>query len=70
LAAGKPLQGPVDHAVPVLKVIRPNGELVAVLFGYACHPTTLSFLTWCGDIEDRISASVHRLVGEVRMTNE
>ena len=25
---------------------------------------------WAGDIEDRISASVHRLVGEVRMTNE
>ncbi len=49
MAAGKPLQGPVDHAVPVLKVTRPNGELVAVLFGYACHPTTLSFLTWCGD---------------------
>jgi hypothetical protein len=22
---------------------------VAVLFGYACHPTTLSFTTWCGD---------------------
>jgi hypothetical protein len=20
-----------------------------VLFGYACHPTTLSFMTWCGD---------------------
>ncbi len=22
---------------------------MAVLFGYACHPTTLSFTTWCGD---------------------
>ena len=49
LAAGTPLIGPVDHAVPVMTVTRPNGELAAILFGYACHPTTLSFLTWCGD---------------------
>ena len=49
LAAGKPLKGPVDHTVPVLTVTRPNGDLAGVLFGYACHPTTLSFLTWCGD---------------------
>ena len=44
------LKGPVDHAVPVLTVTRvPDGKLEAVLFGYACHPTTLSFKTWCGD---------------------
>ncbi|MDP6443209.1 MAG: neutral/alkaline non-lysosomal ceramidase N-terminal domain-containing protein [Pirellulaceae bacterium] len=49
LAAGKPLKGPVDHTVPVMTVKRPNGKLEAVLFGYACHPTTLSFLLWCGD---------------------
>jgi hypothetical protein len=49
LAKGSPLAGPVDHAVPVLTVTRPSGELTAILFGYACHPTTLSFLTWCGD---------------------
>jgi neutral ceramidase len=49
LAAGTPLKGPVDHSVPVLTVTRPSGELAAILFGYACHPTTLSFLTWCGD---------------------
>jgi hypothetical protein len=49
LAKGTPLKGPVDHAVPVLTVTRPDGTLAAVLFGYACHPTTLSFLTWCGD---------------------
>lgn len=46
---GKPLKGPVDHSVPVLTVTRPDGKLVAVLFGYACHPTTLSFTKWCGD---------------------
>jgi hypothetical protein len=49
IANGMPLVGPVDHAVPVLTVTRPNGKLEAVLFGYACHPTTLSFMTWCGD---------------------
>ena len=49
IAKGTPLVGPVDHAVPVLTVTRPDGKLEAVLFGYACHPTTLSFLTWCGD---------------------
>lgn len=49
LAEGKPLAGPVDHDVPVLTVKRNDGQLVAVVFGYACHPTTLSFTTWCGD---------------------
>jgi neutral/alkaline ceramidase-like enzyme len=49
IAKGMPLVGPVDHAVPVMTVTRPSGSLEAVLFGYACHPTTLSFLTWCGD---------------------
>ncbi len=33
--------GPVDHDVPVLKITRPDGSLRAVLFGYACHNTTL-----------------------------
>jgi neutral ceramidase len=33
--------GPVDHDVPVLKVIGADGKMKAVLFGYACHNTTL-----------------------------
>jgi len=33
--------GPVDHDVPVLKVVGPDGKTKAVLFGYACHNTTL-----------------------------
>ncbi len=49
LAEGKPLLGPVDHDVPVLTVSRPDQSLMAIVFGYACHPTTLSFTTWCGD---------------------
>jgi len=34
--------GVVDHDVPVLMVQRPGTNLYAVLFGYACHNTTLS----------------------------
>jgi neutral ceramidase len=34
--------GPVDHEVPVLRVENPNGSLRAILFGYACHCTTLN----------------------------
>ncbi|QDT41580.1 Neutral/alkaline non-lysosomal ceramidase [Gimesia alba] len=49
LKSGKALVGPVDHAVPVMTVTRPDGKLDAVLFGYACHPTTLSFTKICGD---------------------
>lgn len=33
--------GPVDHSVPVLRVAKPDGSLLAILFGYACHNTTL-----------------------------
>jgi hypothetical protein len=49
LEQGTPLVGPVDHTVPVIRVSRPGGDVVAIVFGYACHPTTLSFMTWCGD---------------------
>lgn len=41
--------GPVDHDVPVLRIDNPEGELQAVVFGYACHNTTLSFYKFCGD---------------------
>jgi neutral ceramidase len=40
---------PIDHDVPVLRVDSPEGKLRAVLFGYACHNTTLSFYLFCGD---------------------
>ncbi len=49
LAQSEPFRGPVDHDVPVLIVTREPDEPLAILFGYACHPTTLSFNTWCGD---------------------
>lgn len=41
--------GPVDHTVPVLRVAGADGQLRAVLFGYACHNTTMGFLRWLGD---------------------
>ena len=41
--------GPVDHDVPVLRVDSPDGKLRAVMFGYACHCTTMSFNEFCGD---------------------
>jgi hypothetical protein len=43
--------GPVDHSVPVLRATDPAGKIKAVLFGYACHCTTLGgeFNKICGD---------------------
>ena len=39
---GENPNGPTDPDVPVLKVTSPDGKLRAVLFGYACHNTTLT----------------------------
>jgi hypothetical protein len=41
--------GPVDHDVPVLRVTTADDKLLAVVFGYACHNTTLDYYKWCGD---------------------
>jgi hypothetical protein len=41
--------GPVDHEVPVLQVVSPEGQARAVLFGYACHNTCLGEFQYCGD---------------------
>ena len=43
------LKGPVDHSVPVLKLAHADGTLQAVVFGYACHATTLNGYQWSGD---------------------
>jgi len=44
-------RGPVDRTVPVLRVDSSDGTLRAVLFGYACHNTTLTQTNYylCGD---------------------
>ncbi len=42
--------GPYDHDVPVLRIASPDGRrLRAVIFGYACHNTVMSFYKWSGD---------------------
>lgn len=54
-AAGDPVlnhpnpAGPVDHQVPVLQVVWANTPHRAVLFGYACHNTTLFVNQYAGD---------------------
>lgn len=43
--------GPVDRSVPVLRVSGADGSLQALVFGYACHNTTLqhAFVEYHGD---------------------
>jgi hypothetical protein len=41
--------GPADHDVPVLRVESPDGKLRAVLFGYACHNSSLGIYRFHGD---------------------
>ncbi|MEE3286500.1 MAG: neutral/alkaline non-lysosomal ceramidase N-terminal domain-containing protein [Planctomycetota bacterium] len=42
--------GPYDHDVPVLRIGSPDGKtLRAVVFGYACHNTVMSYYKWSGD---------------------
>jgi hypothetical protein len=43
------LVGPSDHDVPVLAVKTPEGKLLAVACGYACHATVLDGYQWSGD---------------------
>lgn len=43
------LNGPNDYAVPVLKVVDEEGDMIALVFGYACHPTVLSDYFISGD---------------------
>lgn len=42
-------EGPVDHDVPILRAETSAGKLIAVLFGYACHNTTLGIQQINGD---------------------
>ena len=42
--------GPYDHQVPVLRIESADGAtLRGLVFGYACHNTTMSFYNWFGD---------------------
>ena len=51
-------EGPTDHALPVLRVASADGKIIAVLTGYACHCTTVSFNRihgdWAGCAQEQI----------------
>lgn len=49
LSSATELNGPSDAAVPVLKVMDKEDKLLAIAFGYACHPTVLGGYEWSGD---------------------
>ncbi len=49
LASGEPLNGPVDHRVPLLVVRSADGSIEALVFGYACHTSMLGIYHWSGD---------------------
>jgi hypothetical protein len=63
--------GPEDHDVPVLKFTDNNGKMIAVLFGYACHNTTLNGYEVNGDYAGFAQAELEiRYPGAVAMFME
>lgn len=55
------LRGPNDYAVPVLKVTDKDGRMIAVAFGYSCHPTVLNFYQFSGDYPGFAQLELERL---------
>jgi hypothetical protein len=59
---GKNPAGPTDESVPVLRVAKADGKPLALLFGYACHNTTLRpdmmkiAADFAGYAQDRVEA--------------
>ena len=54
--------GPVDHALPILRITNPDGTLRAILVSYACHGTTLGDTNeihgdWIGEAQRIIEAN-------------
>ncbi len=54
------LKGPTDHDVPVLAARGADGKLRGVVFGYACHATTLSYQKWNGDYPGYAMAGIEK----------
>jgi neutral ceramidase len=54
--------GPVDHSVPLLRVDEADGRPLAIVFGYACHNTTLQdgFVQFHGDYAGVAQAELQR----------
>jgi hypothetical protein len=59
---GKNPTGPTDESVPILRVSKSDGKPMAIIFGYACHNTTLRqnmmkiAADFAGYAQDRIEA--------------
>ncbi|MGQ9917262.1 MAG: neutral/alkaline non-lysosomal ceramidase N-terminal domain-containing protein [Bryobacteraceae bacterium] len=55
-------EGPTDPRVPVVRVSSPAGKVRAILFGYACHNTTLTaeFYQLSGDYAGYAQAELER----------
>lgn len=53
-------EGPVDHSVPVLKASAEDGKEIAVIFGYACHCTTLGHQKFSGDYAGYAQHSIEK----------
>lgn len=66
LRAESTLKGPVDHGVPVLAARDPEGKPRAVLFGYACHATTMGFQQWYGDWPGEACAMLEKNIRQER----
>ena len=43
------LKGPSDPSVPVIRVTGSDNSVIAIVFGYACHTTTLNEYKFSGD---------------------
>ncbi len=69
---GKYPAGPVDESVPILRVRKADGKPMAIVFGYACHNTTLRpdmmkiAADFAGYAQDRIEADFPGAVRPVR----
>jgi hypothetical protein len=59
---GKNPAGPTDESVPVLRMVKADGNPLAIVFGYACHNTTLRpdmtkiAADFAGYAQDRVEA--------------
>ncbi len=53
------LAGPDDHDVPILRV-RTDADQQAIVFGLACHCTTLDYYKFCGDFAGFAQAELER----------
>ena len=52
--------GPVDQTVPVLKASSAEGKEIAIVFGYACHCTTLGHQKFSGDYAGYAQQEIER----------